>query len=119
MRHTHPKKAAKPSRTTSLSTPVLGFVTVIICESLGIVSKKFSTCLNCFELNCSRNSANSFLYLKLANLSTALLYFIKLERCEYDVEKMLKTTTKKNLYGGLDFNSIDKFLKDILNIYLY
>ena len=43
------------------------------------------------------------------------IYFIKLERCEYDVEKMLKTTTKKNLYGGLDFNSIDKFFKDILN----
>jgi len=43
------------------------------------------------------------------------IYFIKLERCEYDVEKLLKNNTEKNLYGGLDFNNIDKFFKNILD----
>ncbi len=61
MSHTYAKKAVRPSSTTSLSTPVFGFVTFTVCESFGIVSKNFSICLNCAELSCSKNSLSSFL----------------------------------------------------------
>ena len=39
------------SNSTSDSTSVLGFFTFIVCESLGIVSKNFSICLNCLVFN--------------------------------------------------------------------
>jgi hypothetical protein len=40
------KKDARPSRTTSFSTPVFGFVTFNVCDSFGIVEKNFSTFAN-------------------------------------------------------------------------
>ena len=60
------KKDANPSRTTSLSTLVFGFVTEILCESLGIVSKNFSISLNWDEFICSKNSFNPLLELSMS-----------------------------------------------------
>ena len=42
----YPKKDASPSSVTSLTTFVLGFVTLSLCDNLGIVSKKSWTYLN-------------------------------------------------------------------------
>ena len=61
MDHPYAKKLANPSRTTSLSTSVFGFLTLMVCESLGIVSKNFSMSLNWDEFIDSKNSLSSFL----------------------------------------------------------
>ena len=61
MDHCYAKKDANPSKTTSFSISVFGFVTLILCESLGIVSKNFSISLNCEEFIDSKKSTSSFL----------------------------------------------------------
>ena len=71
--HTYAKKSDNPSRTTGLSTPVFGFFTVIVCESFGIVAKKVSISLNCFELKDSINSFNSFLVQSFADQDSSSL----------------------------------------------
>jgi serine/threonine protein kinase len=41
------------------------------------------------------------------------IYFLKLEKCDYDVEKMLKSIEKRNLYGGCEIRIIKQFLNEI------
>lgn len=41
------------------------------------------------------------------------IYFLKLEKCDYDVEKMLKNSEKRNLYGGIEITIIKQFLNEI------
>ena len=60
MSHTYSKKDDNPSKTISLFTFVSGFVTLTVWDNLGMVSKKFSISLNCFEFNWSKNSTISF-----------------------------------------------------------
>ena len=56
MRKSYPKKLWRPSSRTSLVTFVFGFVTSIVWRSLGMVSKKFVTPINCSVFSWSKNS---------------------------------------------------------------
>ena len=60
MCHTYAKKFCSPSIVISLSTFVLGLITFTVWVNLGMVSKNFSTFLNCTEFSDSIKSFNSF-----------------------------------------------------------
>ena len=60
MSHNYSKKFVIPSNVTSLSTFVFGLTTLIVCDNFGIVAKKFSIILNCFESKVSNQSFSSF-----------------------------------------------------------
>ena len=61
MQKGYSKKLCIPSSTISLSTSVFGLTTLIVCFSLGIVSKNSCTFSNCSVVICSIKSCSSFL----------------------------------------------------------
>ena len=79
MDHCYPKKDAKPSSTTSLSTFVFGFFTFIVCDNLGIDVKNSSIFLNCCEFIDSRNSVISFLVQSPATHTSSSVYILSIQ----------------------------------------